>query len=76
MRDSAGYSVPHTGKDLYMIYSMKARNELNANRMETYIQDTYRFSSGIADSTGNGQTHYTLNYGVRMSHWNLTARRS
>ena len=71
MRDSAGYSVPHTGKDLYMIYSMKARNELNANRMETYIQDTYRFSGGIADSTGNGQTHYTLNYGVRMSHWNF-----
>ena len=71
MRDSAGYSVPHPGKDLYMIYSMKARNELNANRMETYIQDTYRFSSGIADSTGNGQTHYTLNYGVRMSHWNF-----
>lgn len=71
MRDSAGYSVPHTGMDLYMIYSMKARNELNAIRMETYIQDTYRFSSGIADSTGNGQTHYTLNYGVRMSHWNF-----
>ena len=71
MRDSAGYSVPHTGKDLYMIYSMKARNELNANRMETYIQDTYRFSGGTADSTGNRQTHYTLNYGVRMSHWNF-----
>ena len=71
MRDSAGYSVPHTGKDLYMIYSMKARNELNANRMETYIQDTYRFSGGTTDSTGNGQTHYTLNYGVRMSHWNF-----
>ena len=71
MRDSAGYSVPHTGKDLYMIYSMKARNELNANRMETYIQDTYRFSGGTADSTENGQTHYTLNYGVRMSHWNF-----
>ena len=71
MRDSAGYSVPHTGKDLYMTYSMKARNELNANRMETYIQDTYRFSGGTADSTGNGQTHYTLNYGVRMSHWNF-----
>ena len=71
MRDSAGYSVPHTGKDLYMIYSMKACNELNVNRMETYIQDTYRFSGGTADSTGNGQTHYTLNYGVRMSHWNF-----
>ena len=71
MRDSAGYSVPHTGKDLYMIYSMKARNELNANRIEAYIQDAYRFSGGTADSTGNGQTHYTLNYGVRMSHWNF-----
>ena len=71
MRDSAGYSVPHTGKDLYMIYSMKARNELNANRLEAYIQDSYRFSGGTADSTGNGQTHYTLNYGIRMSHWNF-----
>ena len=71
MRDSAGYSVPHTGKDLYMIYSMKARNELNANRMEAYLQDSYRFSGGTADSTENGQTHYTLNYGVRMSHWNF-----
>ena len=28
MRDSAGYSVPHTGQDLYMIYSLKAQNEL------------------------------------------------
>ena len=71
MRDSAGYSIPHNGKDLYMVYSMKARNELNANRIETYIQDTYRFASGAADSTGHGQTHYTLNYGVRMSHWNF-----
>ena len=71
MRDSAGYSIPHNGKDLNMIYSMKARNKLNANRIETYIQDTYRFSGGTADSTGNGQTHYTLNYGVRMSHWNF-----
>ena len=71
MRDSAGYSIPHNGKDLYMVYSMKARNELNANRIETYIQDTYRFASGAADSTGYGQTHYTLNYGVRMSHWNF-----
>ena len=71
MRDSAGYSIPHNGKDLYMVYSMKARNELNANRIETYIQDTYRFASGAADSTGHDQTHYTLNYGVRMSHWNF-----
>ena len=65
LRDSAGYSVPHNGKDLYMIYSMKARNTLDANRTEAYLQDTYRFTSP------GGHTHFTLNYGVRMSHWSL-----
>ncbi len=65
MRDSAGYSMPHTGKDLYMIYSMKAKNTLDANRTETYLQDTYRFASK------GGHTHFTLNYGVRMSHWSF-----
>ena len=65
MRDSAGYSMPHTGQDLYMIYSLKARNTLDANRIEAYIQDTYRFAS-----TG-GHTHFTLNYGIRMSHWSF-----
>ena len=65
MRDSAGYSVPHTGKDLMMIYSLKARNTLNANRIEAYLQDTYRFSSK------GGHTHFTLNYGVRMSQWSF-----
>ena len=65
MRDSAGYSVPHNGKELYMIYSMRANNTLDANRMEAYLQDTYRFTSK------GGHTHFTLNYGVRMSHWSF-----
>ena len=65
MRDSAGYSVPHYGKELYMIYSMRANNTLDANRMEAYLQDTYRFTSK------GGHTHFTLNYGVRMSHWSF-----
>lgn len=69
MRDSAGYSIPHTGKDLNMIYSLRARNELNANRLEVYLQDTWRFrSGGDADST---QTLYILNYGLRFAHWNF-----
>ncbi len=64
MRDSAGYSVPHTGEDLYMVYSMRAVNELTANRVESYIQDTWRF--GKEDGT-----RYTLNYGVRLAHWSF-----
>ena len=72
MRDSAGYSVPHTGKDLLMIYSLKAQNELNANRFETYLQDTYRFTSGgDEDDPDYPPTLYTLNYGVRFAHWNF-----
>lgn len=65
MRDSAGYSVPHTGKDLYLIYTLNARNKLNANRIEAYAQDTYKFSSS------SEETFYTLNYGIRFSHWNF-----
>ena len=69
MRDSAGYNIPHTGRDLNMIYSMRSNNELNANRSEFYIQDTWRFRSGAEDA--DKQTLYTLNYGIRFSHWNF-----
>ena len=72
MRDSAGYSVPHTGKDLLMIYSLKAQNKLDANRFETYLQDTYRFTSGgDVDDEDYVPTLYTLNYGIRFAHWNF-----
>lgn len=64
MRDSAGYSIPHTGTDLQMVYTMRANNTLNAQRIESYIQDTWRFGAEEG-------TRYTLNYGVRMSHWSF-----
>ena len=64
-RDSAGYSVPHTGKDLNMIYSLRAKNKLNANRVEAYLQDTWHFKSG----NDTMPTLYTLNYGVRFANW-------
>lgn len=66
MRDSSNYSIPHTGKDLYMIYSMRAKNVLDANRIEAYVQDAFRFTSN------NEKTLYTLNYGIRLSHWSYT----
>ena len=65
MRDSAGYTMPHTGEDLLMIYSLNARNELKANRLETYVQDSYRWNNAAETA------FYTLNYGVRFSHWNF-----
>ena len=65
-RDSAGYNVPHTGRDLRMIYSLRAKNELNAKRTEAYLQDTWNFQT--RDSV---PTLFTFNYGVRFAHWSF-----
>lgn len=64
MRDSSGYSIPHSPSRLDLIYNMTSKNRLKANRLEGYIMDTYRFGSGEEK-----QTRYTLNYGVRFSNW-------
>ena len=66
MRDSSGYSIPHSADRLDLIYSLNSRNTMSSHRTEGYIQDTYRFSTG-----GERQTLYTLNYGVRFSNWSF-----
>jgi len=63
MRDSSGYSIPHSADRLDLIYTMTAKNDIKSHRIEGYIQDTYRFSKG--------DTYYTLNYGVRLSNWSF-----
>ena len=72
MRDSSGYSVPHTSDRLDLIYTLSSQNDMSSRRIEGYIQDTYRWSSGYdeeaVDANDTG-TFYTLNYGVRFSNW-------
>jgi hypothetical protein len=63
MRDSSGYSIPHSADRLDLIYTLTAKNDVKSHRIEGYIQDTYRFSKG--------DTYYTLNYGVRLSNWSF-----
>ena len=63
MRDSSGYSIPHSADRLDLIYTLSANNDVRSHRIEGYIQDTYRFSKG--------DTYYTLNYGVRLSNWSF-----
>ena len=46
MRDSSGYSIPHSADRLDMIYTLRAKNDIKSHRIEAYIQDTYRFSKG------------------------------
>jgi len=63
MRDSSGYSVPHTADRLDLIYTLSAKNDVKSHRIEAYIQDTYHFSKG--------DNYFTLNYGVRLSNWSF-----
>ena len=80
MRDSSGYSIPHTANRLDLIYTLSSKNTLSARRYEGYVQDTYRWHSGGAgdasqygdsDDDAEGMTFYTLNYGVRFPHWSF-----
>ena len=63
MRDSSGYSIPHSADRLDMIYTLSAKNIISSNRIEAYIQDTYRWNKG--------NNYYTLNYGVRLANWSF-----
>ena len=63
MRDSSGYSIPHSADRLDLIYTLASGNDVNSRRIEAYVQDNYRFTSG--------NTYLTLAYGVRLSNWSL-----
>ncbi len=63
MRDSSGYSIPHTPDRLDLIYTLSAKNDVKSHRIEAYIQDTYHFNKG--------DNYFTLNYGVRLANWSF-----
>ncbi|MBQ0049807.1 MAG: TonB-dependent receptor [Bacteroidales bacterium] len=61
MRDSSGYSIPHTGVDLMPIYHLKSVNSITTNHLELYAQDTWRHESKMGI--------ISLTYGARLSFW-------
>lgn len=61
MRDSAGYSIPHTGNRLDLIYNLKSSNRISSDRLELFGQDTWRLT--------NSHGIFSLNYGARLSYW-------
>ena len=63
MRDSSGYSIPHSAQRLDLIYTLSSKNKVSSHRLEAYIQDTYRFA--------RGETFFTLNYGIRLANWSF-----
>ena len=61
MRDSMGYSLPYNPDQLQLIYGLKSKNSLTSNKIEGYLQDTWRFKSRLG--------LFNLTYGVRLTHW-------
>ncbi len=61
MRDSAGYSLPHSSDRLDLIYNMTSLNSEKSKHYEFYFQDTFRkeYEEGSL----------VLNYGARLTHW-------
>ena len=68
MRDSSGYSIPHSGDRLDLIYSLRSKQDISSQRIEAYIQDTYRWQTGGDDEQAQ-PTLWTLNYGLRIANW-------
>lgn len=66
MRDSSGYSIPHSADRLDLIYSLRSQNEIDSHRLEGYLADTYKFATG-----SERQSFFTLNYGLRFNHWSF-----
>ena len=61
LRDSAGYSLPHTGNGIDLVSSLSSYQNMQSNRFSFYAQDTYklRAKSGF----------YTFTGGIRGSYW-------
>ncbi len=61
MRDSVGYSLPHSPTNLNLIYNLVSINNINSTRFESFIQDKWikQFNEG----------EIIMNYGIRVSHW-------
>ena len=61
MRDSAGYSLPHTGERLDLIYNLRSQNEVRNHRLSTFVQDTWRKHTDVG--------LFVVNGGARLSYW-------
>ena len=73
MRDSSGYSIPHTGERLDLIYTLASKQDMKSHRTEGYVQDVFRWNTN-SQSEGEEEarhTFFTLTYGLRFAHWSF-----
>ena len=61
MRDSAGYSLPISSKQVNLYYNLKSDTTLSTWRSTAFFQDTYRWNSGAGSFSVTG--------GLRVNYW-------
>lgn len=62
-RDSAGYSIPYSDKEVRLYYTLNSRNRLNSGRMTGFFQDTYSVP------VNSGDLYFTG--GIRFNYWDF-----
>ena len=64
-RDSAGYSLPHTGSGVQMVYNLTSKQDFCSNRISAFAQEVFRIT--------NDAGYWTVNGGVRLSYWDFNS---
>ena len=62
-RDSAGYSLPVTENAMELFYAMRGETNMQALRLQSYVQDTYTWNTERGDMLLTG--------GVRFHYWSF-----
>jgi len=63
MRDSAGYSLPYSDKEVKFVYSYNANQETRSNRITSYLQNEFKVN------TASG--FLLINAGIRTNYWDF-----
>ena len=63
MRDSAGYSLPYSDKEVRFVYAYNANLKTSSNRVTAFVQDEFKWN------TKNG--FVTINAGLRANYWDF-----
>lgn len=65
MKDSAGYSIPYTGKQIILSNAYRSENQISSNRYFAFIQAGYH---------GSGTVRWNIEYGLRWQYWNFNRK--
>lgn len=62
-RDSAGYSLPTQPEGVHLVYNLTSKQDINANRIAFFVEDTYFLDTSHGFLSVNG--------GIRFSYWDF-----